>query len=195
MVDARSLCQACLNPTLVLADIPRLAEIAHSCGARLVVDSTFAPLVVSPAQHGADVVVHSLTSTSAAGSDLIAGAICASKDFIMELMDPNDGALVLLGATLDARSAFAIRHHSSGIADDRARQTCADVCGAARGVGSAGRSIRVCRSIRQRELLGTLARPQFGLGGVLAVDLGDATKAPIASWKYCRTRNTSGSWR
>ncbi|MCA9729664.1 MAG: aminotransferase class I/II-fold pyridoxal phosphate-dependent enzyme, partial [Candidatus Eisenbacteria bacterium] len=32
------------NPTLVLADIPRLAEIAHGCGARLVVDNTFAPL-------------------------------------------------------------------------------------------------------------------------------------------------------
>jgi cystathionine beta-lyase/cystathionine gamma-synthase len=36
------------NPTLRVADIPRLAKIAHASGAKLVVDNTFCPLIVSP---------------------------------------------------------------------------------------------------------------------------------------------------
>jgi len=50
------------NPTLRVADIPALAEIAHARGARLVVDNTFSPLILSPIRLGADIVVHSITA-------------------------------------------------------------------------------------------------------------------------------------
>ena len=66
------------NPTLRVADIPRLAEIAHARGAKLVVDNTFSPLIVSPIQLGADIVVHSLTKFINGASDIIAGAICGT---------------------------------------------------------------------------------------------------------------------
>ena len=36
------------NPTLCVADIPRLARLAHAHGAMLVVDNTFSPLILSP---------------------------------------------------------------------------------------------------------------------------------------------------
>jgi O-acetylhomoserine/O-acetylserine sulfhydrylase-like pyridoxal-dependent enzyme len=61
------------NPTLAVADIPALADIAHAVRAKLVVDNTFAPCIVSPARWGADVVVHSLTKYINGASDIIAG--------------------------------------------------------------------------------------------------------------------------
>ncbi len=68
------------NPTLRVADIPRLADLAHAHGAKLVVDNTFCPLIVSPLQLGADVVVHSLTKFVNGASDAIAGVVCGTED-------------------------------------------------------------------------------------------------------------------
>ena len=74
------------NPTLVVADLPALSEIAKAAGAALVVDNTFTPLVMTPADWGADVVVHSLTKFISGSSDIIAGAVCGSAAFIGKLM-------------------------------------------------------------------------------------------------------------
>lgn len=50
------------NPSLDVADIDALAEIAHQAGVPLIIDSTFAtPYLLRPFEHGADIVVHSLT--------------------------------------------------------------------------------------------------------------------------------------
>ncbi|USN99756.1 MAG: aminotransferase class I/II-fold pyridoxal phosphate-dependent enzyme [Phycisphaeraceae bacterium] len=99
-------CETVSNPTLDVANIPELARIAHARDARLVVDNTFSPLIVSPAQHGADIVVHSLTKFIGGCSDIIAGAICGSREFITSLMDTHHGALMLLGPTMTPASAF-----------------------------------------------------------------------------------------
>lgn len=96
------------NPTLRVADLPRLAEIAHAHGAKLIVDNTFSPLILSPVRLGADIVVHSLTKFMNGASDYIGGAICGSEEFIMELMDLHLGSLMLLGPTMDPRAAFDI---------------------------------------------------------------------------------------
>ena len=94
------------NPTLRVADIPALAAIAHRHGLKLVIDNTFSPLILSPRQLGADIVVHSMTKFIGGASDHIAGAICADKDFILQLMDLHTGALMLLGPTMDPQVAF-----------------------------------------------------------------------------------------
>lgn len=53
------------NPTLRVADLPALAEIAHDAGALLCVDSTFtSPAVCRPLEYGVDVVVTRPPSTS-----------------------------------------------------------------------------------------------------------------------------------
>ena len=96
------------NPTLRAADIPALADIAHKYGAILVVDNTFTPMLVSPIQLGADVVVHSATKFLSGASDVIAGVICASQEFINELMDLHFGSLMLLGPTMDPLVAFRL---------------------------------------------------------------------------------------
>lgn len=94
------------NPTLKVADIPKLAEIAHKHNAKLVVDNTFTPVLITPALLGADVVVYSLTKYISGASDMIAGAVCANQNFIDELKDLHTGRAMLLGPTMDPRIAF-----------------------------------------------------------------------------------------
>jgi methionine-gamma-lyase len=94
------------NPTLKVADLPAWAELAKSHGATFVVDNTFSPVIISPSQHGAHVVVHSMTKFVNGASDIIAGAICCSKEFQLELMDLHTGRVMLLGPTMDPRAAF-----------------------------------------------------------------------------------------
>jgi cystathionine gamma-synthase len=69
------------NPLLNIADIAGLAQIAHSAGALLVVDNTFAsPYLQSPLELGADVVLHSTTKYIGGHSDVVGGALITSSD-------------------------------------------------------------------------------------------------------------------
>jgi len=61
------------NPTLTVANIPELCRMARRKGVTVVVDNTFAPMVLSPARLGADVVVHSISKFISGGADIIAG--------------------------------------------------------------------------------------------------------------------------
>jgi len=66
------------NPQQSCFDVAALAELAHSHGVPLIVDSTVAtPALMRPLAHGADVVVHSLTKTVGAGGFTIGGGIVA----------------------------------------------------------------------------------------------------------------------
>lgn len=96
------------NPTLRVANLPRLAKLAHDHGLPLMVDNTFTPMIVSPARLGADIVIYSMTKFINGASDVIAGCICASKDFVYKLMDLHRGRVMLLGPTMDPRVAFDI---------------------------------------------------------------------------------------
>src|SRR5512140_2387502 len=73
------------NPTLDVLDIPSIAEIAHSGGARLVVDNVFAtPIWQSPLALGADVVVYSATKHIDGQGRCLGGIILSSEAFIAE---------------------------------------------------------------------------------------------------------------
>lgn len=64
------------NPVCRTVDVPALAEIAHAYGAKLVVDNTFAtPVLYRPLEHGADLVMESLTKVIGGHSDLTLGLI------------------------------------------------------------------------------------------------------------------------
>ena len=68
------------NPTLKIVDIRRAAKLAHTNGAVLMVDNTFAsPINQNPMDMGADVVLHSVTKYINGHADLIAGASLASR--------------------------------------------------------------------------------------------------------------------
>ncbi len=96
------------NPLLQISDIPELSKIAKSNNIKLVVDNTFTPMIVSPAVLGADIVVYSMTKFINGKNDCVAGAICASHEFINALSNVNDGTSMLLGPALDPLRASSI---------------------------------------------------------------------------------------
>ncbi|MEV0892596.1 PLP-dependent transferase [Promicromonospora sp. NPDC050262] len=64
------------NPMLEVADLPAVLGAARAAGVRSVVDNTFAtPLGQRPLEHGADVVLHSVTKYLAGHSDVVLGAL------------------------------------------------------------------------------------------------------------------------
>ena len=101
-------CEAVSNPLLEVADLSEISKIAKQSGILLVVDNTFSPLSVLPANLGADIVIHSITKFINGTSDTIAGVVCGSEDFINQLRDVNDGASMLLGSTLDSLRAASV---------------------------------------------------------------------------------------
>ncbi len=166
------------NPTLRVADIPRLADLAHAHGAKLVVDNTFSPMIISPLQLGADIVVHSLTKFMNGASDYIGGSICGSQEFIMELMDLHLGSLMLLGPTMDPRAAFDISmrlphlglrmmEHGRRALEYSERLTAAGLPVIYPGLPDHP----------DHELFDRMRRPEFGYGGLLCLDLGTRARA------------------
>lgn len=70
------------NPNCNVADLEKLAEIAHRHKIPLVVDSTFAtPYLVRPIEHGADIVIHSATKFIGGHGTALGGVIIDSGKF------------------------------------------------------------------------------------------------------------------
>jgi cystathionine beta-lyase/cystathionine gamma-synthase len=69
------------NPTMTVADLPAVGEVAREAGVPLVVDNTVAsPYLCRPIEHGASVVVHSATKYLGGHSDVVGGvAVFADK--------------------------------------------------------------------------------------------------------------------
>lgn len=66
------------NPGLAAFDIAAVAELAHAVQTPLIVDSTVATAaLMRPLQHGADIVVHSVSKSMASSGFAIAGALIA----------------------------------------------------------------------------------------------------------------------
>ena len=166
------------NPTLRLADIPRLAKIAKSAGIPLVVDNTFTPLVLSPARLGADIVVHSITKFISGASDVIAGAVCGDEEFIGALMDLHTGPLMLLGPTMDPHVASSI---SLRIPHLPLRMTAHGERALAIAEGLEGLGLDVCypglASHPDHERFKELHCPEYGFGGVFTLDCGTQERA------------------
>jgi len=161
------------NPTLRVADIPALSEIAQRHGAKLIIDNTFSPLVISPHELGAEIVVHSMTKFIGGASDHIAGAICADNDFIMELMDLHLGALMILGPTMDPQVAYnlnlRIPHLPLRMVEHGKRAMLF-----ARRLKELGLNVNYpgLEDHPDHELFGRLHCPEFGYGGILTLDMG-----------------------
>src|SRR5699024_8806484 len=101
-------CETVSNPLLEIANLPAISEIAKAKGLKLYVDNTFSPLSITPQQHGADVVLHSLTKYINGSSDAMGGVLCSDTDFINSTKDVNTGASMLIGASMDSFRAASI---------------------------------------------------------------------------------------
>ncbi len=97
------------NPMLNIVDISALSKVAKKHDLIFVVDNTFAtPYLQRPIEHGADIVMHSLTKYMGGHSDVVMGAIVCNDDYISEKLyfiqnscgavpGPMDSFLVLRG--------------------------------------------------------------------------------------------------
>jgi O-acetylhomoserine (thiol)-lyase len=75
-------CETVSNPALEVADLEAIAKIAHDNGLPLIVDSTFStPYLTRPIEHGADIVVHSLTKWFGGHGAGIGGVVVDSGRF------------------------------------------------------------------------------------------------------------------
>ena len=68
------------NPTLRIADVTTISKLARQKNILLVIDNTFTtPIGFSPYEHGADVVIHSVTKLMGGHSDVTLGYVAAKK--------------------------------------------------------------------------------------------------------------------
>ena len=73
------------NPTLSLVDIRNVATVAHQHGIMVVVDNTFlSPYIQNPLDHGADIVIHSVTKYINGHSDVLMGAAAFNSPELYE---------------------------------------------------------------------------------------------------------------
>ena len=85
LIDARTKAvyvESIGNPLGNITDLEKIAEIAHRHGVPLIVDNTVpTPFLLRPFEHGADIVVHSLTKYLGGHGNSIGGAIVDSGKF------------------------------------------------------------------------------------------------------------------
>jgi len=75
-------CESIGNPAANVVDIPEMARIAHKHNIPLIVDNTVpSPYLFRPIEHGADIVVHSLTKYMGGHGTTIGGIIVDSGKF------------------------------------------------------------------------------------------------------------------
>jgi len=112
------------TPTLVVSDLAAVAKIAHDNGAKMTVDNTFmSPILQRPLEHGADIVIHSMTKFLNGHADVVAGMVVVKDEeayghmrrmsnAIGGTIDPFNSVLVARGIkTLAIRIQ---RHNESG---------------------------------------------------------------------------------
>ncbi len=74
------------NPNMRLVDIAAVSEIAHSVGAQVVADNTYAtPYLTRPIELGADIVVHSATKYLGGHGDVVAGLVAGTAEQVTEI--------------------------------------------------------------------------------------------------------------
>ena len=75
-------CESLGNPAGNIVDIEKICEIAHAHGIAVIVDNTVpSPYLCRPIEHGADIVVHSLTKYIGGHGTIIGGIIVDSNNF------------------------------------------------------------------------------------------------------------------
>ena len=163
------------NPTIVIADIPALASLAHRRGLALVIDNTFAsPYICRPIEHGADLVVEAATKWLGGHSDVLAGVVAGDRERIAAIR----AVQIDTGGSAAPFSAFLVLR---GLETLHVRME--------RSTATAQTLARLLEShqpqVRSVYYPGLSSHPQFAVaqrvlqagGGMLAFDLGERAAA------------------
>lgn len=165
-------CESISNPLLDISDLPALGDLANTHNMKLVVDNTFSPMLVTPINLGADVVIHSMTKFINGTSDCVAGSISSTKEFISSLSDVNEGMCMLLGPVLDSfRSASILKNlHTLHI---RIQQHSKNALYIAQGLESLGVKVMYpgLKNHPHHNLMTSMMNPKYGYSGILAMDV------------------------
>jgi cystathionine beta-lyase/cystathionine gamma-synthase len=90
------------NPLMRIVDIDAVSEVAHSHGAMVCVDNTFAtPYLQQPLHLGADFVVHSSTKYIGGHSDVVGGAIMTNNDELEQKLRFHQNAVGAVPSPFD----------------------------------------------------------------------------------------------
>lgn len=161
--------EAIANPLLRVADVAGLAALARGAGATLAIDATFAtPVLLRPLEHGADVVIHSLTKYLNGHGDVMGGSVAGSSEVARVMRDRT----ILDGAYLPAHEAWlAIRGLRT--LELRVRRQCENALAIARHLEGHPKVARVRYPGLASHPQHDLAKRQFGglFGGVVSFDL------------------------
>lgn len=171
-------CETVSNPLLEVADIKGLSVLAKKYNLQLVVDNTFSPLTVSPAIMGADVVIHSLTKFINGSSDTMGGVICGTQEFIDSLRNVNDGASMLLGASMDSLRAASILKNMRTLHIRMKQHSHNALYLAERFEKDGVKTVYPgLKSHPSHELITSMMHKEYGYGGMLTIDVGSLEKA------------------
>ena len=126
------------NPLMRVLDLEPLSHLCHTEGLALLVDGTFAsPINCRPLEHGADIVIHSVTKYLNGHTDIIAGAVAGTDEMVEEVRQ----LMQVWGQALDPHAAWLIdrgmktlavrmeRHNASGLAFAHWASECKDIAG------------------------------------------------------------------
>jgi methionine-gamma-lyase len=171
-------CETISNPLLEIADIRELRKIADEHGIKLVVDNTFTPLVVSPYELGAHIVIYSLTKFVNGMNDTLGGAVCGEKDYIASLKSVHDGASMLLGPVLDSLRASSIYKNMRTL-HIRMKQHSKNAMYVAEKLENDGVKVFYpgLESHPQHELIKSMINQEFGYSGMITIDAKEAETA------------------
>jgi cystathionine gamma-synthase/methionine-gamma-lyase len=166
------------NPLLKVADVPALARIAHTHGAALAIDNTFAtPYLCRPLALGADVVIHSATKYIGGHGDAFGGVVITSR----ERRDAIYAMRLVTGGNLSAHEAWLLLRGVKTL-PLRVRQQCANALQVANGLARLGRISRVLYPGRPSHPQHSVATRLFagqGYGGMVAFELRNADQTTV----------------
>lgn len=110
------------NPTMGIADIKAISELAKKHNIKVCVDNTFcSPYLQTPLDLGADVVLHSMTKFINGHADIVGGMIVCKTETDYKLVR---GVMVSMGCNMDPHQAFLTRRglKTLAIRIDRAQE-------------------------------------------------------------------------
>ena len=113
------------NPGCEVLDVNRIADIGHEHGIPLILDSTLTPpCLIKPFEHGADIVVHSLTKFVGGHGVAIGGCVVDSGQFdwqasgkFPQLSEPYEGFHGMNFVDEFGPAAFIMRARKEGLRD------------------------------------------------------------------------------
>lgn len=156
------------NPINRIVDLALAADLARKAGVFSIVDNTFAtPVLQRPITHGVDAVMHSATKYLGGHSDLTAGAVAGSREFIERVRHLS----VMVGTTLDPAAAYLLTRGIKTL-EVRVRASSENALRLARALKNNKNVARVYYPGLEDDPGNETARRQMsGFGGVVAMDL------------------------